>query len=71
MSNPRTFACAIGRNRQSRLRWLIYATFAIGDPCRFIRVVNVGRNHDAGDCLRIEAWEIFGSLFDSAADTQT
>jgi predicted nucleic acid-binding Zn-ribbon protein len=39
-------------------------TFAVagGEECRFVRLVNIGRNHDGGDCLYITAWEIFGSL---------
>jgi hypothetical protein len=44
------------------------ATFAVADgrECRFIRLVNISRNHcgsDFGDdCLQISAWEIFGVL---------
>jgi hypothetical protein len=40
------------------------ATFAVagGRFCRFIRLVNIGRNHWGSDQLRISAWEIFGSL---------
>jgi hypothetical protein len=30
--------------------------------CRFIRLVNIGRNHFGNDCLWISAWEIFGTL---------
>jgi hypothetical protein len=30
--------------------------------CRFIRLVNVGRNHLGSDTLAFSAWEIFGSL---------
>jgi hypothetical protein len=32
--------------------------------CRFIRLVNIGRNHYGSDSLLISAWEIFGSLLD-------
>jgi hypothetical protein len=41
-------------------------TFAVagGGECRFIRLVNVGKNHFANDCLFISAWEIFGSLIE-------
>jgi hypothetical protein len=44
-------------------------TFAVadGDKCRFIRLVNIGRNHydRVGDShLCITAWEIFGMLFE-------
>jgi hypothetical protein len=35
-----------------------------GGECRFIRLVNVGRNHACNDCLEITAWEIFGSVFE-------
>jgi hypothetical protein len=40
------------------------STFAVADggECRFIRLVNVGRNHRGSDTLGITAWEIFGSL---------
>jgi hypothetical protein len=40
-----------------------------GGECRFIRLVNIGRNHWGSDCLDISAWEIFGSLIDSTADS--
>jgi hypothetical protein len=33
-----------------------------GEECRFIRLVNIGRNHFGSDLLMITAWEIFGSL---------
>jgi hypothetical protein len=41
------------------------ATFAVagGGECRFIRLVNIGRNHAGHDLLYISAWEIFGGLF--------
>jgi hypothetical protein len=35
-----------------------------GGECRFIRLVNIGRNHLGDDGLGISAWEIFGSLFE-------
>jgi hypothetical protein len=40
------------------------ATFAVagGGECRFIRLVNIGRNHWGSDDIIISAWEIFGSL---------
>jgi hypothetical protein len=40
------------------------ATFAVagGRECRFIRLVNIGRDHYGYDCLIIPAWEIFGGL---------
>jgi hypothetical protein len=39
-------------------------TFAVADggECRFIRLVNIGRNHLGDDKFAISAWEIFGSL---------
>jgi hypothetical protein len=37
---------------------------AVGGECRFIRLVNIGRNHYGNDSLRITAWEIFGSLIE-------
>jgi hypothetical protein len=39
-------------------------TFAVagGEECRFIRLVNIGRNHWGSDTLAISAWEIFGTL---------
>jgi hypothetical protein len=41
-------------------------TFAVADggDCRFIRLVNIGRNHFGNDRLCISAWEIFGSLIE-------
>jgi hypothetical protein len=35
-----------------------------GRACRFIRLVNIGRNHRGRDTICISAWEIFGSLFE-------
>jgi hypothetical protein len=35
---------------------------AAGGECRFIRLVNIGRNHGGCNHLWISAWEIFGSL---------
>jgi hypothetical protein len=39
-------------------------TFAVaGDrECRFIRLVNIGKNHGGDDGICSSAWEIFGSL---------
>jgi hypothetical protein len=39
-------------------------TFAVaaGGECRFIRLVNIGRNHFGDDQRVISPWEIFGSL---------
>jgi hypothetical protein len=32
--------------------------------CRFLRLVNIGRNHGGNDALAVEAWEVFGNLFE-------
>jgi hypothetical protein len=41
-------------------------TFAVagGGAYRFIRLVNIRRNHIGNDGLWISAWEIFGSLLE-------
>ena len=46
--------------------WGFTATFAVADggECRFIRLVNIGRNHIGDDSICISAWEIFGSLLE-------
>jgi hypothetical protein len=46
--------------------YLFTATFPVagGGECRFIRLVNIGRNHGGDDCLWVSAWEIFGSLIE-------
>jgi hypothetical protein len=43
-------------------------TFAVGaaTKCRYIRLVNLGRNHHGNDRLCISGWEIFGSLISGA-----
>jgi hypothetical protein len=48
-------------NGQSLVR-----TFSVtlAGVCRFIRLVNIGRNHYGNDRLVIAAWEIFGSLLE-------
>jgi hypothetical protein len=50
-------------NKQLNGRWLT-GTFPVagGGECRFIRLVNIGRNHAGNDALWITAWEIFGTL---------
>jgi hypothetical protein len=52
-------------NRQLDGLWFT-GTFAVagGGECRFIRLVNIGRNRQGYDTLAISAWEIFGSLFE-------
>jgi hypothetical protein len=46
-------------------------TFAVagGEERRFVRLVNIGRNHYGDEGLRISAWEIFGTLIESTADS--
>jgi hypothetical protein len=34
------------------------------DPCRFVRLVNIGRNHAGNDSLAISRFDIFGSLIE-------
>jgi hypothetical protein len=50
--------------------WKVTKTFSVAAtaPCRFVRLVNIGKNHAGGDCLNISAWEIFGSLIGSTED---
>jgi hypothetical protein len=40
------------------------ATFPVAGagPCRFVRLVQVGRCHQGGDGLCLSAWEIFGTI---------
>jgi hypothetical protein len=52
-------------NLQHNDGWYI-DTFPVqrGRWCRFIRLVNIGRNHFGNDSLFISAWEIFGILIE-------
>jgi hypothetical protein len=52
-------------NKQLNGKWFI-GTFPVagGGGCRFIRLVQIGRNHCGTDALKISAWEIFGSLIE-------
>jgi hypothetical protein len=52
-------------NKQLNCKWLI-GTFPVagGEECRFIRLVNIGRNYFLDDLLGISAWEIFGALIE-------
>jgi hypothetical protein len=52
-------------NTQLNGKWFS-DTFAVagGGECRFIRLVNIGRNHYGGDSFWISAWEIFESLIE-------
>jgi hypothetical protein len=45
---------------------LFTGTFAVagGRKCRFIRLVQIGKNHFKRDQICITAWEIFGSLIE-------
>jgi hypothetical protein len=36
----------------------------VSEPCRYIRLVNIGMNHMGNDTLMISAWEIFGTLLE-------
>jgi hypothetical protein len=45
-------------------------TVAGGGECRFIRLVNIGRNHHWSDQVAISAWEIFGNLIEETSDPQ-
>jgi hypothetical protein len=51
------------KNRQLNGQWFT-CTFTVsgGGECRFIRLVNIGRNHHENDVLCVTAWEISGSL---------
>jgi hypothetical protein len=50
-------------NEQLNGRWFT-GTFAVsgGGECRFIRLVNIGRNHCGSDRVFISAWEVRGSF---------
>jgi hypothetical protein len=52
-------------NKQLKGTWFT-GTFAVAGvgECRFIRLVNIGRNHFGDDQLLISAWEIFGTLLE-------
>jgi hypothetical protein len=52
-------------NEQLNGKWFT-VTFAVagGGECRFIRLVNIGRNQHGNDQLRISAWETFGGLIE-------
>jgi hypothetical protein len=52
-------------NKQLNSAYLT-GTFAVagGRECRFIRLVNVGRNHCGDDRILISAWEVFGNLIE-------
>jgi hypothetical protein len=47
------------------------STFPVADDgeCRFIRLVNIDRNHFGIGMLMISACEIFGNLFEETADS--
>jgi hypothetical protein len=52
-------------NEQLNGCWLTdTCTVAGGGKCRFIRLVNIGRNHGGNDWLAISGWEIFGGLLE-------
>jgi hypothetical protein len=43
---------------------LIVFEVAASEEGRFVRLVNIGRNHYGSEALRIPAFEIFGSLIE-------
>jgi hypothetical protein len=50
-------------NKQFNHEWFTGTlTVAGGGECRFLQLVNIGRNHMGDDRLVITAWEVFGSL---------
>jgi hypothetical protein len=52
-------------NKQLNGNWFtVMFPVAGGEECRFIRLVNIGRNHLGSDHLYISAWEIFGNLIE-------
>jgi hypothetical protein len=52
-------------NEQLNGEWFT-STFAVtgGGECRFIRLVNIGKNHYGDGQLVISAWDIFGNLIE-------
>jgi hypothetical protein len=52
-------------NKQLDGEWFT-GTFPVagGGECRFIRLVNIGRNYAGNDALMISAWETFGNLIE-------
>jgi hypothetical protein len=56
-----------GKENNKQLNGSLFTgTFAVagGGECRFIRLVNIGKNHFGDDTLVISAWEIFGALIE-------
>jgi hypothetical protein len=52
-------------NRELNGGYFISTFAAAGDrECRFIRLVNIGRNHYGDDAIWITAWEIFGHVIE-------
>jgi hypothetical protein len=56
-----------GTNRLNESLFTAIFTVASGRECRFIRLVQIGRNHWVDDQLNISAWEIFGRLIGAPA----
>jgi hypothetical protein len=45
----------------------VTSTFRVANAnelCRFLRLVNIERNHFGDDCLVMSSWEIFGWLIE-------
>jgi hypothetical protein len=62
-------ACEKGNEQLNGKRFTCTFPVAGGGVCRFIRLVNMGKNHHGSDQLVISAWEIFGSLIESPAES--
>jgi hypothetical protein len=62
--NWREVAREEDREQLNGSRFTSIFTVAGGGECRFIRLVNIGRNHHGSDQVMISAWEIFGNLIE-------
>jgi hypothetical protein len=51
-------------NKQRNGDWFTTTFPVAGEFCRYIRLVNIGRNYRGYDTLCISAWEIFGGLIE-------
>jgi hypothetical protein len=65
----REVACEEGNEQLNGKRFTCTFPVARSGACRFIRLVNMGKNHHGSDQLVISAWEIFGSLIESPAES--
>jgi hypothetical protein len=62
--NWREVAREEDNNQLNSLDFTATLAVASGGECRFIRLVNIGRNHFGDDRIWIHAWEIFGNLIE-------